>query len=52
MHPHVPSIHMAKRAFIDRFGTEKALLQRVLQLIGGNTTYLAERWAYDNQVRK
>lgn len=34
MHPQVPSIHMAKRAFIAQFGTEQDLLQQVRQLIG------------------
>lgn len=33
-HPQVPSIHMAKRAFIAEFGTEQELLERVRQLIG------------------
>lgn len=34
MHPQVPSIHMAKRAFIAQFGTEQDLLQQVRRLIG------------------
>ena len=34
MHPKVPSIHMAKRAFIEQFGTEQELLEHVRRLIG------------------
>jgi hypothetical protein len=33
-HPAVPSIHLSKQAFIDRFGTEAALLALVRQLVG------------------
>lgn len=33
-HPAVPSIHLAKLAFIERFGTEDRLLQLVRQLTG------------------
>lgn len=33
-HPAVPSIHLAKLAFIKRFGTEEKLLQLVQQLTG------------------
>ncbi len=33
-HPAVPSIHLAKRAFIETFGTEEKLLQLVQQLTG------------------
>ena len=33
-HPAVPSIHLSKQAFIERFGTEAALLTLVRQLIG------------------
>jgi len=33
-HPAVPSIHLAKLAFIERFGTEEKLLQLVQQLTG------------------
>lgn len=33
-HPQVPSIHMAKRAFIAQFGTEQELLEHVRRLIG------------------
>lgn len=33
-HPAVPSIHLAKLAFIERFGTEDKLLQLVQQLTG------------------
>lgn len=33
-HPHIPSIHLAKRAFIEQFGTEHELLDRVRRLIG------------------
>lgn len=33
-HPAVPSIHLAKRAFIDQFGTEHDLLELVRRLIG------------------
>lgn len=33
-HPAVPSIHLAKLAFIDAFGTEQELLQLVQQLTG------------------
>ena len=36
MHPQVPSIHMAKRAFIEQFGTEQDLLQQVRRLIGAD----------------
>ena len=35
-HPAVPSIHLSKLAFIERFGTEEKLLQLVHQLIGGS----------------
>jgi len=35
-HPAVPSIHLAKLAFIERFGTEEKLLQLVQQLIDGS----------------
>jgi hypothetical protein len=35
-HPAVPSIHLAKLAFIERFGTEEKLLQMVQQLIDGS----------------
>ncbi|MND38628.1 hypothetical protein D3C76_47660 [compost metagenome] len=34
MHPQEPSIHLAKRAFIERFGTEAELLERVRQELG------------------
>lgn len=33
-HPRTPSIHMAKRAFIERFGTEQELLERTRQELG------------------
>jgi hypothetical protein len=33
-HPAVPSIHLAKLAFIEQFGTEEKLLQLVQQLTG------------------
>lgn len=33
MHPVVPSIHLAKRAFIERFGTEAELLVEVRKLL-------------------
>lgn len=33
-HPAVPSIHLAKRAFIEAFGTEQELLQLVQKLTG------------------
>jgi len=36
MHPQVPSIHMAKHAFIAEFGTEQELLEQVRRLIGAN----------------
>jgi hypothetical protein len=36
VHPAIPSIHLAKRAFIKRFGTEEELLQLVQQLIDGS----------------
>lgn len=32
-HPAIPSIHLAKRAFIDRYGTEADLLEIVKQLL-------------------
>ena len=35
-HPAVPSIHLAKRAFIERFGTEETLLELVRQLVEGS----------------
>jgi hypothetical protein len=35
-HPAVPSIHLAKLVFIERFGTEEKLLQLVQQLIDGS----------------
>lgn len=35
-HPAVPSIHLAKLAFIECFGTEEKLLQLVQQLIDGS----------------
>lgn len=35
-HPAVPSIHLSKLAFIERFGTEEKLLQLVQQLIDGS----------------
>ena len=35
-HPAVPSIHLSKLAFIERFGTEEKLLQLVHQLIDGS----------------
>ncbi|PRW30353.1 hypothetical protein CSB96_6699 [Pseudomonas aeruginosa] len=34
MHPAVPSIHRDKQRFIERFGTEAALVALVHQLIG------------------
>jgi len=34
MHPQVPSIHMAPRAFIARFGTEAELLAKTRELVG------------------
>lgn len=34
MHPAVPSIHQDKQRFIERFGTEAALVVLVHQLIG------------------
>lgn len=33
-HPAVPSIHLAKRAFIEEFGTEEELLKKVQELTG------------------
>lgn len=33
-HPRTPSIHLAKRAFISRFGTEEQLLEEVRKRIG------------------
>lgn len=33
-HPAVPSIHMAKRAFIEQFGTEEELYERTRQELG------------------
>ncbi|TXH46551.1 MAG: hypothetical protein E6Q97_29235 [Desulfurellales bacterium] len=33
-HPHVPSIHLARREFIARFGTELELLAEVRKAIG------------------
>jgi hypothetical protein len=35
-HPAVPSIHLEKRAFIERFGTEETLLELVRQLVEGS----------------
>ena len=34
-HPRTPSIHLAKRAFIDRFGTEYELLELVRRRLEG-----------------
>lgn len=34
-HPAVPSIHLAKRAFIDQFGTEADLLETLRELLEG-----------------
>lgn len=36
MHPQVPSIHLARRVFIEQFGTEQELLQQVRRLIGAD----------------
>ncbi|QBQ72168.1 RecA-dependent nuclease family protein [Serratia phage Parlo] len=33
-HPRTPSIHMARRAFIWKFGTEQELMERTLQELG------------------
>lgn len=33
-HPRTASIHMAKRAFIEQFGTEQELLERTRQELG------------------
>lgn len=33
-HPEVASIHMAKRAFIEQFGTEEELYERTIQELG------------------
>lgn len=33
-HPRTPSIHMARRAFIEKFGTEQELYERTLQELG------------------
>lgn len=33
-HPATPSIHLAKRAFIDRYGTEADLLETIKELLG------------------
>lgn len=34
MHPAVPSIHLDKRAFLDKYGSEWRLLEQVQKLIG------------------
>lgn len=34
-HPAVPSIHLAKREFINRYGTESELLEKVRALLEG-----------------
>lgn len=33
-HPRTPSIHMARRAFIEKFGTEQELMERTLVALG------------------
>jgi|SRR5215510_11223248 len=33
-HPRTPSIHLAKKAFIARYGTEAELLRRIRELLG------------------
>lgn len=37
-HPLTPSIHLDKRAFIEQFGTEAALLQMVRDLLEGKAS--------------
>lgn len=34
-HPATPSIHLSKRAFVERYGTEADLLETVRELLGG-----------------